>query len=268
MSGCDSFEPHPLPDEPFSCEPENWADASRNPHRFIAHAGGSIDGRTYTNSRQALEQAYDQGFRLFEFDLIETADGRLVAMHDWDWWRDATGSTTRGEPTHREFKELPLFESYDTLDLSDLDQWFTTHPDTWLVTDKVNDFRALLEGFPHRDRMIVEVFGVEEFHRARQAGIRYPMLSLGAAIREDGPDRILSLLREEPVKFASVATKDIRRTREVLQRMRRNAACVYVFTSSDPAYLEERFDRVVYGAYSDTWNVRAGTCHSTACATY
>jgi hypothetical protein len=171
-------------------------------------------------------------------------------------------------PTHREFKELPLFESYDTLDLSDLDQWFTTHPDTWLVTDKVKDFRALLEGFSHRDRMIVEVFGVEEFHRARQAGIRYPMLSLGAAIREDGPERILSLLREEPVKFAAVATKDIRRSREVLERMRRNAACVYVFTSSDPVYLEERFDHVVYGAYSDTWNVRAGTCHSTACATY
>lgn len=268
LGGCDSFEPYPLPEEPFSCGQEGWDVARRNPHRFIAHAGGAIDGRTYTNSRQALERAYDNGLRLFEFDLINTADGRLVAMHDWDWWRDATGSTTQGEPTHREFKELPLFDSYDTLDLSDLEQWFADHRDTWLVTDKVHDFRALLEGFPNSNRLIVEVFSVEEFRRARRAGIRYPMLSLGASIREDGPDEIRALLQEAPVKFAAVATKDLRRTREVLETMRRNDACVYVFTSSEPAYLEERFDRLVFGAYTDDWNVHAGTCDATSCRTY
>lgn len=145
-AGCDAVEIHAVPDEPFSCESESWNEARLNPHRFIAHAGGQIDRRRYTNSLEALNLAYQNGFRLFEFDLLKTSDGRLVAAHDWESWRKATGSTA-SEPSHREFKELPLFGAYQTLDLPDLDRWFAEHADSYLVTDKVTDFSALVDGF-------------------------------------------------------------------------------------------------------------------------
>jgi hypothetical protein len=267
QGGCDVVEIHAVPGEPFSCENESWNEARFNPHRFIAHAGGQIDGRRYTNSREALDLAYQNGFRLFEFDLIKTSDGRLVAAHDWESWRNATGSTS-SEPTEREFKELLLFGAYRTLDLPNLDRWFAEHADAYLVTDKVTDFRELVDGFAHHNRLIVEVFGVDDFRRARDAGIRYPMLSLGLALRNDGKDKIFALLQAEPVKFAAVSRKRLRETKEVLAAMRRNEACVFVFTSSEAGYLKEKFETIVYGAYTDSWNVNSGSCMDGPCDTY
>ena len=58
-----------LPDKPFS--------------QFIAHAGGEIDGYTYTNSLEAMNLSYSKGCKIFELDIIETSDGKLVAAHDW-----------------------------------------------------------------------------------------------------------------------------------------------------------------------------------------
>lgn len=52
----------------------------------ILHAMGRIDEYTYTNSRDALENGYQNGNRLFECDFITTSDGQLVACHDWDFW--------------------------------------------------------------------------------------------------------------------------------------------------------------------------------------
>ena len=267
QGGCDAIEVHAVPGEPFSCENEAWNEARINPRRYIAHAGGQIDGRRYTNSREALDLAYENGLRLFEFDLIKTSDGRLVAAHDWDWWRNATGSTAT-EPTHREFKELLLFEAYQTLDLHDLDRWFAEHADSYLVTDKVTDFRELVDGFAHNSRLIVEVFSVDDFRRARDEGVRHPMLSLGAALGNDGEDKIIALLQAEPVKFAAVSKKDLWRTKKMLAAMRRNEACVYVFTSSEAGYMKEKFENVVYGAYTDSWNVNSGSCTGAPCDTY
>jgi glycerophosphoryl diester phosphodiesterase len=267
QGGCDLVEIHAVPDEPFSCENETWNEARINPHRYIAHAGGQIDGRRYTNSREALDLAYENGLRLFEFDLIKTSDGHLVAAHDWDWWRNAARSTTT-EPTHQQFKELLLFEAYQTLDLADLDRWFAEHADSYLVTDKVTDFAGLLDGFAHNSRLIVEVFSVDDFRRARKEGVRHPMLSLGAALGNDGEDEIISLLQAEPVKFAAVSRKDVRRTKEMLARMRRNETCVYVFTSNEPEYMTGRFENVVYGAYTDSWSVNTGGCTAAPCDTY
>lgn len=267
LGACDAIEVRPAPDEPFACTAEAWETARTNPQRFIAHAGGQIDGHTYTNSRQALEAAYRAGIRLFEFDLVNTRDGRLVAAHDWAGWREATGSAT-DEPAHAEFKSRRLFGKYETLDLDDLERWFEKHPGTFLVTDKVSDFEQLVRGFRHTERLIVEVFGVDEYFDARSSGIRYPMLSLGAALAADGEEAVLSFLATEPVKFAAVSRKDLRRTNGLLSAMRRRNVCVYVFTSSDPDFLEQRFDNVVYGAYTDAWDVNRGTCTGEICETY
>ena len=61
--------------------------------RFIAHAGGAIEGQTYTNTKEALERANGNGFRLIELDFSQTADGILVAVHDWGHWKSITGAS-------------------------------------------------------------------------------------------------------------------------------------------------------------------------------
>ena len=51
--------------------------------RYIAHGGGEIDGFTYTNSLEALNKSYADGFRMFELDIIEDTLGNIIAAHDW-----------------------------------------------------------------------------------------------------------------------------------------------------------------------------------------
>jgi glycerophosphoryl diester phosphodiesterase len=257
----------PVGADPFQCAESSWEEARIDPRRFIAHAGGGIDGRTYTNSLDAINQAYDKGFRLIELDLIETRDGQLVAAHDWEVWRQATGSDASA-PSRDEFRSLLLFGRYRTMDLEDLEQWFAARPDAFLVTDKVTEFEALIKGFQHVDKMIVEVFSVADYERARREGIRYPMLSLHAALLNDEEDEVLALLRREPVKFLAVASKIVRRQEKLLKALRRNGACIYVFTSSDSRYLESVFDGPIYGAYTDEWNLELGRCGADACETY
>ena len=52
-----------------------------SPSHLIAHAGGAIDGHTYTNSKEALINALDKGFTYIELDLYETSDSNVVCLH-------------------------------------------------------------------------------------------------------------------------------------------------------------------------------------------
>lgn len=265
--GCEPAELHPIEDEPFSCADEPWEAAKINPLRFIAHAGGEIDGRRYTNSREAIERAYENGLRLFELDLIETRDGRLVAAHDWKSWTEATGSVSV-PPSLNEFKQSVLWDKYHPIDLEELAEWFARRPDAYLVTDKVTDFSKLVAGFPDVDRMLVEVFSVDDYSRAIKEGVRHPVLSLYAAVLSDGMDAVVAFLESQPVKFAAVPAKRVEPYRELLTRLQHNQACVYVFTSNDPGFLRKGFGRLFYGTYADGWSIDRGDCSGAHCDTY
>ena len=73
--------------------------------RYIAHAGGEIDGEIYTNSLEALTKSYLDGFRLFELDIIRTSDGHFVAAHDWELWSEMTSYDGELPPDLKEFKK-------------------------------------------------------------------------------------------------------------------------------------------------------------------
>ena len=53
----------------------------------MAHAGGGINGATYTNSIAAMNLNYSKGFRYFEIDFNTTSDANIVCVHDWKSFR-------------------------------------------------------------------------------------------------------------------------------------------------------------------------------------
>jgi len=103
----------------------------------IAHAGGGINGKTYTNSFKALNHNYDRGYELFEIDFVWTNDGHLVCLHDWDrtpkWLLDYHGE----EPLSlAEFNQLEHPElKFKPCTLDSLNQWLIHHPKAFVVTD-------------------------------------------------------------------------------------------------------------------------------------
>lgn len=107
----------------------------------VLHALGRIDDYTYTNSREALENGYQNGNRVFECDLITTSDGQLAACHDWDYWNSTLNQNNTAEdgegvtPSLEEFMNCKIYGKYTPLSGDDIVLFLKEHPDVYIVTD-------------------------------------------------------------------------------------------------------------------------------------
>ncbi|HET9612348.1 MAG TPA: FG-GAP-like repeat-containing protein [Acidimicrobiales bacterium] len=105
-----------------------------NPYGYIAHAGGGYEGRTYTNSRDAVLHNYGRGFRVFELDFVVLRDGTVLAAHTGlenyyglsKPFQDATWAEIAGR----------RFDGQYTIMRSDeVVQLLRDHPDMYVVLD-------------------------------------------------------------------------------------------------------------------------------------
>lgn len=103
---------------------------------LIAHAGGAIEGRSYTNSHDALS-ANARDYSMFEIDLSWTSDGHLVCIHNWHSRAErAFGRQFDEPPTLEEFKRLAALRPFDRNCTADsLMNWLRAQPQARLVTD-------------------------------------------------------------------------------------------------------------------------------------
>lgn len=148
----------------------------------IAHAGGALHGLTYTNSREALDEHYSTGYRVFELDFSWTTDGRLVLIHDWNH-----SSTQFGVLPHvfsyDEFVKGTRRDGLHQLTFEDLRKWLRDHPDALIVTDTKDNNRRLLEylganGGDLSPQLIIQIYRLSELHLARQLRPRAVWLSV------------------------------------------------------------------------------------------
>lgn len=138
---------------------------------YIAHAGGSPYGLnqlpSYTNSRQAFDVSYQNGFRAFEFDLITLGDGTVVLAHDYHEDRyglnEAFGDSTRADVEGRKYDGL-----FEVLFADDLIQIMVEHPDVWIILDSKWDHeiiaQKLVDLAPNdqvRDRLVPHLASAE-----------------------------------------------------------------------------------------------------------
>ena len=56
----------------------------------IAHALGCIGGNIYTNSREAMINSIEKGYKYLEVDIDSTSDGIFIASHDWELFNEIT----------------------------------------------------------------------------------------------------------------------------------------------------------------------------------
>ena len=227
------------------------------PHidRFIAHAGGEVDGIKSTNSKDALDQNYKKGFRRFELDIIETSDGHLVASHDWEMWARFTDYEGTLPPTLAEFKKHKIYGDYTTLDYKGINAWFAAHPDATLVTDKVNDPIAFANGFVDKDRLIMELFSVMAVEDALNNGIN-AMLSQEPLLNMVGDK--LNYLAVNNIQYVALSRRIIASQTKLMEQLRDKGIKVYVYNvnfdpGKDEQYVLDNEIGLVYGMYADKW---------------
>jgi glycerophosphoryl diester phosphodiesterase len=149
---------------------------------LVAHAGGAVRGLAYTNSREALDEHYASGYRVFELDFHWTSDGRPVAVHDW-----AEVSAQFGASPHvfsyGEYVAAPRRDGLHQLTFEDVREWLRTHRDAFVVTDTKADNLRLLrylqaDGGDILQQLIVQIYRMSELQAARRLAPRAVWLSV------------------------------------------------------------------------------------------
>ena len=109
---------------------------------MILHAGGvTPEGVTGSNSLEALEHSYENGFRLLELDFSWTCDGELVCVHDWNAFYGRILDTD--SPTLAQFEAVrDSTYGFTSLTLDHLIAWLREHPGVSIVTDIKEDCAA------------------------------------------------------------------------------------------------------------------------------
>jgi len=236
-----------FPKESLDFEPSN--------DRYIAHAGGEVNGVKSTNTKEALDQNYEKGFRLFELDIIETTDGKFVAAHDWNMWSRFTDYGGELPVSLAEFKKHKIYGKYNTLDMQGINSWFAAHPDAILITDKINEPVRFASKFVDKSRLIMELFSPMALEEASRNNIS-AMISQKPLTELSG-DKISYLIANK-IKHVAISRRIIARKTRFLQELQKQGIRVYVYhvnfdPGKDEKYVLENEIGLVYGMYADKW---------------
>ena len=151
-----------------------------SPNCLIAHAGGAIDGHTYTNCKEALQNALDSGFRYIELDLYETADSDVVCLHSIEDYNKMTSTDSKALALDtKSFLSHQLYGKYTPMTLDDAIKIWEDRP-FYFVTDKIADPQILNKYFKNnRDKVIVEAFTLDDYVQLEREGY-IPLFSIMA----------------------------------------------------------------------------------------
>ncbi|MGB8259353.1 MAG: glycerophosphodiester phosphodiesterase family protein [Terracidiphilus sp.] len=150
--------------------------------RLVAHAGGAVNGFTYTNTLDALNESYRKGYRVFEVDFHWTSDGRLVLVHEWKETSISFGARPHVY-SYEEFLHARRVDGLRQMTFEELRGWLQAHRDALLVTDtKASNPRLLrflaAQAGDVRSQLIVQVYRTTEIAPARRLGVRAVWLTV------------------------------------------------------------------------------------------
>ncbi|MGI0439563.1 hypothetical protein ACRE1S_03415 [Helicobacter himalayensis] len=248
---------------------------------FIAHAGGGIVEKesskeqkhyAYTNSKEALLHTFVNGFKFVELDLMLDSEGNIFGAHDYKHFYAITGKAKEfleskealKAPDKNYIKNAKIFNQFTPLDLDSINEIFNANPQSYLVTDKLNDFDAITTQLTiPKKRILVEAFGLDNYYKARKSGILYPMLSSAD----------FQLANELKIPMLALHTSVLKnqQTLKLAQEFITNGGCIMAFSSNEGAFMDLHIGKSATMFYTDYWDIENKECRledKTKCRTY
>lgn len=232
----------------------NSVDPYENPavYPLVAHAGGAIYGFRYTNSLEAIEESYNNGFRFIELDFEWTKDDKVVIIHDWDLMIQRLFKIESGILTLREFKDAKVFQNLTLMDLDDLVSWLEKRDDVYIITDAKKDnlkFLGLIEEkYKHIQHQIIpQIYSFGEYPSVGEMGYNNIILTLYGL--QNNNDEIIDFIRNNPVFAVTMPIE--RGFTDLPARLKEIDTPTYVHTVNDLYIFEELSENGVFGIYTD-----------------
>lgn len=221
-------------------------------HPLIAHAGGHVYGYKYTNSLEAIDSSYKNGFKLIELDFEWTSDNAIVLMHDWDSMTKRMFMTEPRVLTLEEFKNEKSFQDLTLMDIGDLANYLEDKKDLYIVTDVKNRNLEFLEVIATnydgiKSQIIPQIYSFDEYGRAKELGFENIILTLYRSYYTN--EEIIEFVKDNPL-FAITMNID-KGYSELPLRLKEFDVITYVHTINDLSVYEELSSNGVYGIYTD-----------------
>jgi len=218
---------------------------------LIAHAGGAIDGKLYTNSREAVELAIKNGYNFIELDLLITNDGNIVAAHDIQTFNWITGFDSIITPLEsNDFKSRKIHERLHPMLADDINDMFEKNG-AYLFTDKIEDYDLLNKKITiNKDKLLVEVFSLRSYFKALKSGIKYPVLSV--AWFTNKLDEYWPFFMAGKIKMITIPEHLIHTHSDKLKSLKEKGVVIFVFTSNDKDFILKHGGSTVSGFYTDS----------------
>lgn len=240
-------------------------------HRVITHALGGVEGKTYTNSIDALQKNYAEGKRIFEADFNLTRDGKVILTHDFQETENNLIDFEEGYiPTYEEFMSNRIDYKFHPTDGMMLLTFMKEHPDMYLVSDikyneeqpmvmvlsKIVEEAKAMDAMEVLDRFIVQFYYEENYEECKNIyPFRHYIYSLYAEKKKTPEDFMAAALfcKEHDVDAVLIKSSWVKED-TTLQPFHDQGIKVYVYTLNTIRIINEKKDLGVYGIVSDYAN--------------
>jgi len=230
----------------------------KEPPQYIIHAGGiTPDGKTGTNSIEALDNSVESGGLWIEMDFNWTSDNELVCLHDWDSYYSAA---IRGEsvPDLEYFEKLRTSAyDYESPTLDTLIGWMDENPHIKIVTDvkedNINALKLISTRYPeYIKRFVPQIYSRDEYAAVEAMGyekIIYTLYRLSAEERYNALS--LKEFADKSGKLVAVTTAGDRSFADKIAGLAKTGIPIYIHTINDIESMNYWKELGVYGFYCD-----------------
>lgn len=228
-------------------------------YSYIAHAGGGIEGKTYTNSKEALLYSINNNFKLIEIDLLVTIDKKIIGYHDWNSLSEMCNFDKEKIKTYKldSLKKCNFLiddKNYTFLDDQSINKIFSKNDKLVLVTDKISDFSLIKKKFDFNNRIIVETFGIFNYLKAKFFRVGNPMYNFTIGRRNNLYVKIFN------IRFIATSADNVVRYKDLFQKYINEGRIIFAYSSNDKKFNKENIGSTVSAVYTDFWNINSGEC--------
>ncbi|VAW54369.1 hypothetical protein MNBD_GAMMA05-927 [hydrothermal vent metagenome] len=141
--------------------------------------------------------------------------------------------------------------------MATINNWFNTHSDAILVTDKVNDPIDFSNSFIGKNRLMMELFSLKAVKEGISSGIKSAMPSK-KNLKKTKSDKVAFLKKlgiTDIVNSRRIINKKVGLVRELVDAgIHIYAFHIHFDEGKDEAYVACNEHQYFYGIYADDWN--------------
>ncbi len=232
--------------------------------------GGGVDGKTMTNSLEALNRAKGNEYKLIEIDFELTSDDFLVLKHDFSkdslrvMEQPVVGEETFQVWDREMFLNTKIYRKYTPMDITDLVRWMKENPDVYIVTDTketskelvTKEFVQIVEACENDEsllnRFVVQIYNNDMYNMVKEIydfpNILYTIYQI-AEPSEEFFTNLSAFCVEKNIRVVTIPKDYL--WQPFIDILKQNNLIIYTHTLNTITDLERAINMGCHGIYTD-----------------